>query len=62
MYIYTNTLLDYEARLAASKEEQQRLLQGMEQHQRMSRARDTQISQLLNENEIMQNKCKQVIN
>ena len=53
--------LDYETMVVASKEEQQRLLQGMEQHQRMSRARDVQISKLLNENEFMENKCKQVI-
>ena len=45
----------YEARLAASKEEQQRLLQ---QYERMIRARDAQISQLQNENEPMQDKCK----
>ena len=62
MYVCTNMLLDYEARLAASNKEQQRLLKGMEQRQKMSRAKDTEISRLLNENEIMQKKCKQVIN
>ena len=45
----------YEAKLTASKEEQQRLLQ---QYERMSRARDVQISQLQNENELVQDKCK----
>ena len=43
MYVYTNAILDYEARLAASKEEQQRLIQEMEQ------------------NELMQEKCKQLL-
>ena len=48
----------YEARLTASKEEQQRLLQVVKQWQRMSHARDVQISQLQNENELVQDKCK----
>ena len=46
----------------AYDEEQRRLLQVVEQSQRMSRARDAQISQLQNENELTQDKCKQVIN
>ena len=48
--------------LTASKEEQQRLLQVVEQWQRMGRARDVQISQLQNENELVQDKCKQTLN
>ena len=52
------THLDYEAKLAASKEEQQQLL---EQCQRMGHARDIQISQLQNENKLLQDKCKQLI-
>ena len=58
LYMYVcivYTLLDYEARLTASKEEQQRFL---EQRQRMNRARDMQISQLQNENKFLQGKCK----
>ena len=48
--------------LTASKEEQQRLLQVVEQWQRMGHARDVQISQLQNENEIVQGKCKLTLN
>ena len=44
--------------MTASKEEQQRLLQVVEQWQRMGRARDVQISLLQNENELVQDKCK----
>ena len=44
--------------MTASKEEQQRLLQVVEQWQRMDHARDVQISQLQNENELVQDKCK----
>ena len=47
-----------EVRLTAIKKEQQRLLQVVEQWQRMGRARDVQISQLQNENELVQDKCK----
>ena len=44
--------------MTATKEEQQRLVQVVEQWQRMGRARDVQISQLQNENELVQDKCK----
>ena len=44
--------------MTASKEEQQRLLQVVEQWQRMGRTRDVQISQLQNENELVRDKCK----
>ena len=50
----------YQTRLAARKEEHQQPLQALEQWQRMGRARDVQISQLQNENELVQNKCKQI--
>ena len=46
-------------RLTASKEEQQWLLQ---QYQRMGPARDVQISQLQNENELVQDKRKLTLN
>ena len=45
----------YVAKLIASKEEQQRVLQ---QYERMGCAKDVQISQLQNENELVQDKCK----
>ena len=48
--------------MTAFKEEQQRLLQVVEQWQRMGRARDVQISQLQNENELVQDKCKLTLN
>ena len=49
----------YETRLAAKKEEHQQLLQTLEQWRRMGRARDVQISQLRNENELVLDECKQ---
>ena len=48
--------------LTASKEDQQQLLQVVEQWQRMGHARDVQISQLQNENELVQGKCKPTLN
>ena len=49
-----------EARLVASEEEQQRLLQIVEQWKKMFHSREMEISQLQNENERLrvQNKCK----
>ena len=47
----------HEVRVTASKEEQQRLLQVVEQYQGMGRVRDVQISQLQNENELVQARC-----
>ena len=47
-----------EARLAASEEEQQRLLQEVEQWKKMFNDREIQISQLQNENKQLQDKCK----
>ena len=45
-------------RLAASEEEQQRLLQEVEQWKKMFHAREMQISQLQNENKQLQDiKC-----
>ena len=48
--------------MTASKEEQQKLLQVVEQWQKMGRARDVQISQLQNENELVQDKRKLTLN
>ena len=59
MYMMCFTVDKDEVRVTASKEEQQRLLQ---QYQRMGRARDVQISQLQNENELVQDKCKLTLN
>ena len=61
LYVCTIMIgIDYETRLATNKMEQQRLLLVLEQWQRMGRARDVQISQLQNENELVQDKCKQI--
>ena len=48
--------------MTASKEEQQRLVQVVGQWQKMGRARDVQISQLQNEKELVQDKCKLTLN
>ena len=54
---------EYKTRLAASEEEQQRLLQVVEQWKKMFHSREMEISQLQNENEQLrvQDKCKLTI-
>ena len=54
---------EYEARLAASEEEQQQLLQVVEQWKKIFHSREMEISQLQNENEQLrvQDKCKLTI-
>ena len=59
MYIMCFTVNEDEVRLTASKEEQQQLLQ---QYKRMGHAKDVQILQLQNENEVVQEKCKLTLN
>ena len=52
------TVGEDEVRFTASKEEQQRLLQVVEQLQKIGHAKDVQISLLQNENELVQDKSK----
>ena len=56
--VVCNVVTCDEARLAATEEEQQRLLQVVEQWKKMFHARGMQISQSQNENKQLQDKCE----